>query len=320
MSKFSILFYGTPDFAVPALKELLQQPETFTVRAVVTQPDRPAGRGGKVKASPVKEVALAYSIPVLQPGSIKKELEAFTSAISALGPFDAAVVAAFGQILPVPVLNTPKAGSINIHGSLLPRWRGAAPVHRAILSGDAQTGVALMHMEAGLDTGAVYSTDPIPITAKDTTGGLMQALADRGAKLLVRDLPRIISGDLQPTPQPSVGVTIASKITNAEAEIDWNQPAADIDRMVRAFNPFPGAFTYLQGSRVKIFASTPKPDVSTAGRLPGTVTILDPRQLEVATGAGVLALEEAQIEGRKRLPIEEFLRGAPLAKDAQFGR
>ncbi|NDC36899.1 MAG: methionyl-tRNA formyltransferase [Proteobacteria bacterium] len=315
-----MLFYGTPEFAVPALAALVDHPELFAVKAVVTQPDRPAGRGGKLRASPVKELALTHAIPVLQPGSIKKELEQFTAALSSFGPLDAAVVAAFGQILPVAALNIPRAGSINIHGSLLPRWRGAAPIHRAILHGDAETGVALMRMEAGLDTGAVYSEARIRIGPSDTTGRLLQSLAKLGATILVRDLPGIISGAITATPQAPEGVTIASKITNEEAEIAWELPALEIDRRIRAFNPFPGAFTYLQGQRVKLFTATPKPEVRCAGKQPGEVTLLDPRSLEVATGAGVLAIEEAQIEGRKRLPIEEFLRGAPLAKDARFGR
>jgi len=317
---YSILFYGTPDFAVPALAALLERPDAYAVRAVVTQPDRPAGRGGKLKPSPVKELALAHGIPVLQPGSIKKELDSFTAAVSAFGPLDAAVVAAFGQILPVAALKIPRAGSINIHGSLLPRWRGAAPVHRAILSGDTETGVALMHMEAGLDTGPVYATARVPIQPTDTTGGLLTTLAHRGAELLVAELPRIVQGELAAMPQPAEGVTIATKITNAEVEIDWAKSAVEIDRHIRAFNPFPGAFTYLNGVRVKIFASSPKQALPISAYPPGSVTLLDPRKLEVATGLGTLSIDEAQFEGRKRLPIEHFVRGAPVTKDSRFGK
>lgn len=320
MQPFSILFYGTPQFAVPALEGLINNPERFIVRAVVTQPDRPAGRGGKTRPSPVKETALAHGIPVLQPGSIKRELLAFLSTVSQYGPFDAAVVAAFGQILPVQALTLPKAGSINIHGSLLPRWRGAAPIHHAILSGDKETGVGLMQMEAGLDTGPVFSARKIPLGPEDTTGAVLERLARLGAELLVEDLPGIILGELKSTPQDPEQVTLASKITNEEAEIDWSRSAEEINRQIRAFNPAPGAFTYLNGQRVKIYTCSTKPVASGPSGSPGGVALLDPRQLDVFTGSGILSIEEAQIEGRKRLPIEEFLRGAPLSKDGRFGR
>ena len=320
MQPFSILFYGTPQFAVPALEGLVNSPDRFIVRAVVTQPDRPAGRGGKTKPSPVKETALAHGIPVLQPGSIKKELPSFLSSVSHYGPFDVAVVAAFGQILPVQVLTLPKAGSINIHGSLLPRWRGAAPIHHAIMSGDAETGVGLMQMEAGLDTGPVFSARKISLGPSDTTGEVLERLSKLGAELLVEDLPKIIRGELKSTPQNPEQVTIASKITNEDAEIDWNRTAQEISRKIRAFNPAPGAFTHLNGQRVKIYACTTKSAASTNSGPPGGVALLDPRQLDVFTGSGVLSIEEAQIEGRKRLPIEEFLRGAPISKDGRFGR
>ena len=314
---YAILYYGTPQFAVPALEALIAAPHLFSVKAVVTQPDRPAGRGGKIAPSPGKEVALKHQIPILQPESVKKALPDFLAAAGAYGPFDAAVVAAFGQILPVEALSMPARGSINIHASLLPRWRGAAPIHRAIMEGDAETGVALMNMEAGLDTGAVYSVSKIPITADDTTGVLFEKLAARGASLLVSDLPKIIEGSLRSEPQPADGITIAKKITNDEARIDWSRPAAVIDRHVRALNPFPGAFTFLAGARVKLFRTVPKP--GNAGAPPGTVTLLDPRRLEVATGEGSISIEEAQIEGRKRLPIEAFLRGTPVSRSSVFG-
>lgn len=308
-SRKRLLFFGTPDFSVKTLESLIQCPD-FEVVAVVTQPDRPAGRGNKLAPSPVKQLANQHKIPVLQPEKIKAELDQFLAALKKFEPIDLNVVIAFGQILPLKILNFPRCGSINIHASLLPRWRGAAPIQRAIMSADSESGVCLMHMEKGLDTGAVYSSLQTKITEQDDFGALHDRLALLGAQLCVRDLGKIILGELKAIPQDTQGVTYAHKIENNEAQISWNKNAREISAHIRALSPIPGAFTYVQGKRLKIYNVRSTSNwPGTANAAVGTVTRVERAVLEVKCLDGALALESVQLEGKKRMEIEEFLRG-----------
>ena len=312
----NIIFAGTPEFARVAVARL--HAAGFHVSLVLTQPDRPAGRGMKLQASPVKQFALDHQIPVAQPHSLRldgkypDEAAAAREAIAA-AQADAMVVAAYGLILPQWVLDAPRLGCFNIHASLLPRWRGAAPIHRAIEAGDAQTGVTIMQMDAGLDTGDMLLLERLPITETDTTGLLHDRLASLGGRLMVEALELAACGGLQPVPQPAEGVTYAHKIEKAEAAIDWQLPADVIARRVRAFNPFPGAATALAGEAVKVWMAQVDTSGATDGAAqPGQVlSVAD--GIRVQTGDGVLVLTELQRAGGKRLPAADFLRGFALA-------
>lgn len=311
MTKIRILFFGTPDFAVPGLEALVAL-SGLEVGLVVTQPDRPSGRGGKLTPSPVKQCAERHRIPVFQPKSLKRERESFAAKVAEHGPFDLGVVIAFGQILPKTVLDAPRLGCVNIHASLLPRWRGAAPIQRAILSGDERTGVCLMQMDEGLDTGPVYARAEIEIASDETGGTLHDRLAALGAALLKSELFRIALGVMRAEPQPEHGVTYASKIEAADCAIEWSQPAAEIARKVRAFAPFPGAYTHCGDKRLKIFAARAihaSPDFIAA---PGEIVSRDEGELTVCCGDGELAITEVQLEGKRRMPAGEFLRGHSL--------
>jgi len=312
-----ILFFGTPQFSVPTLEKLCTTPGV-QVAAVITQPDRPSGRGGEITATPVKRCALQHSIPVLQPHSLRKEFSSLSSELSALGPFDLGVVIAFGQILPVEVLTLPQRGCVNIHASLLPRWRGAAPIHRAIEAGDAETGVCLMEMDAGLDTGAVFSSAHTPIRGTDTYSSLHDKLSVLGAELLVRDLQAIVEGRLTAQPQPLEGVSYAKKISSQEAQIDWSQSAELIARKVRAMFPFPGCYTYWEGKRLKILQAQPAPHTMGSESAPGTVVQALSDTLVISCGAGSLRVEEVQLEGKKRMFVQDFLRGSTIAIGTHF--
>lgn len=315
-----VLFFGTPDFALPTLRALVALP-AVKVGAVVTQPDRQAGRGGKVQHSPIKEFALQHSIPVLQPVKIFKGAKNFTALVTPYGPFHLGVVVAYGQILPREALEIPQSGCVNVHASLLPRWRGAAPIQRAILAGDKETGISLMKMDQGLDTGPVIATEKIEISDHCTAGELHDALAEIGAQLLAKHLNSISHGALISTPQTETGVTYAEKIIPADAAIDWSQDSIQLSRLVRAMSPFPGAYTQLTGKRLKILAATPKPALlSGSPSTPaGTVSFCDRRALEVTCGVGILSILELQLEGKKRLSIEEFLKGHPIEVGAVLG-
>ena len=305
-----IVFAGTPGFAVPALDAVVAA--GHQVAAALTQPDRPSGRGLAAAASPVKQAAARLGIPVLQPASLKTaEVQA---ELRALAP-DALVVAAYGLILPQAVLDLPRLGAINIHASLLPRWRGAAPIHRALLAGDRETGIAIMRMEAGLDTGPVFLREAMPILPDDTAGTLHDRLAALGARLVVEALDGLARGTLTATPQPVEGVTYAAKLEKDEARIDWRRPAAEIERQVRAFNPFPGAAARVRGTEVKIWRAA---TADGAGE-PGAVIEVGPTGIVVAGGGGgALRLEELQRAGGKRLPARDFLRGFALAVGERF--
>jgi methionyl-tRNA formyltransferase len=309
-----IIFAGTPEFARVALERLLAA--GFEVPLVLSQPDRPAGRGMKLQASPVKQCALAHGLAVAQPRSLRldgkypEDAAAARQAIEAANA-DAMVVAAYGLILPQWVLDAPRLGCFNIHASLLPRWRGAAPIHRAIEAGDPHTGVTIMQMDAGLDTGDMLLVERLPIAADDSTGSLHDRLAALGGRLMVEALELAACGGLRPVPQPADGVTYAHKIEKAEAAINWALPAATIERRVRAFNPFPGAGTALAGEAIKVWRAHAEPDNPVAANA-GQVLSADPHGIRVATGDGVLVLDELQRAGGKRLPAADFLRGFAL--------
>ena len=311
-----VIFAGTPEFARVALARLLAA--GFTVPLVLTQPDRPAGRGMKLQASPVKQCALDHGIAMAQPRSLRldgKYPEDAAAARDALlaAQADVMVVAAYGLILPQWVLDMPAKGCLNIHASLLPRWRGAAPIHRAIEAGDAETGVTIMQMDAGLDTGDMLLVEKTPIAPTDTTAVLHDRLADLGGRMIVEALELAACGGLQPVPQPAEGVTYAHKIEKAESEIDWSLPAHVIGQRIRAFDPFPGASTALQGEAIKVWGY----EIDSCSRLSnercGQILASGPEGVTVACGeGGALRLTTLQRAGGKRLPVADFLRGFPL--------
>ncbi|WP_250511868.1 methionyl-tRNA formyltransferase [Caballeronia sp. INDeC2] len=315
-----VVFAGTPEFAAAALAAI--HAAGFSVPLVLTQPDRPAGRGMKLTASPVKRFAVEHGLKVAQPASLRRAGKYPQEAAEAIEllratPHDVMVVAAYGLILPQEVLDIPPRGAINIHASLLPRWRGAAPIHRAIEAGDAETGITLMQMDAGLDTGAMIREARTPILPDDTTATLHDRLAQMGAELIVaglRDLER--DGFLPSTPQPEYGTTYAEKIAKHEAALDWRRPAEELARQIRAFDPFPGAFGALDNAAIKIWAAQPVDGSSNAE--PGTIVEVSSDGIVVICGGGALKLTQLQKPGGKRLPVREFLAGAPLAKGQRF--
>jgi methionyl-tRNA formyltransferase len=306
-----VAFAGTPEFAAAALAAI--HGAGHGVPLVLTQPDRPAGRGMKLTPSPVKQWALAHGLPVAQPSGLKldgrfaADAAAACAALEAAAP-DVMVVAAYGLILPQWVLALPRLGCLNIHASLLPRWRGAAPIHRAIEAGDTVTGITIMQMDEGLDTGAMLAVGHEPIEPNDTTGRLHDRLAALGAAMVTRALDDAQAGRLRPTPQPELGVTYAHKIGKAEAAIDWRLPAAVIERRVRAFDPFPGASFDCAGEVVKLWQARVRPD---AQGLAGRVVQADAEGLTVACGDGGLDLLQLQRPGGRRQPAAAFLQAHP---------
>jgi methionyl-tRNA formyltransferase len=294
---------GTPEFAVPPLKTLADA-DAYQVVGVVTQPDRQAGRGRRVVQSPIKQAALARDLPLFQPQSLRTP-EAMEQ-LAAWQP-DVIVVAAFGQILRQGVLDLPPHGCLNIHASLLPRWRGAAPIAAAILAGDAATGVTIMRMDAGLDTGPILAQQEEEIQPDDTRAELEERLAKAGAKLLAEKLPAYLAGDLEPRPQPEEGVTYAKRLRKEDGLLDWSRPAAELDRRVRAFNPWPGAFTTLRGQRLKVLQTVPLLEWR-GDAPPGTVIALADGAA-VVTGKGALRLEGVQLAGKRPMDITAFLCG-----------
>ena len=314
-----LIFAGTPVFARAASERL--NAAGFEIALVLTQPDRPAGRGMKLQTSPVKQFALAHGIAVAQPRSLRLDGKYPEDAATARDAMDAAqadamVVAAYGLILPQWVLETPMLGCFNIHASLLPRWRGAAPIHRAIEAGDSQTGITIMQMDVGLDTGDMLLVEPLAIGSDDTTASLHDRLATLGARLIVQALELAACGGLRPVPQPAEGVTYAHKIEKAEAAIDWQQPADAIARRVRAFDPFPGAQALLAGDTLKLWAVRAHPAAPTA--VPGQVLSVDADGILVQTGEGALCITELQRPGGKRLAAGEFLRGQRIEAGQVF--
>jgi methionyl-tRNA formyltransferase len=302
-----VAFAGTPEFAAVALRALLAA--GFDVPLVLTQPDRPAGRGQKLVASPVKQVALAHGIAVHQPEKLR---DPSTHAPLIDAAPDVLVVAAYGLILPQAVLDIPTRGCINIHASLLPRWRGAAPIQRCLEAGDGESGVTIMQMEAGLDTGPMLLSEALKVGAGETAATLHDRLAAQGGRLIVAALQRL--DGLTPIPQPVEGVTYASKIDKAEAAIDWRQPAAVIERRIRAFDPFPGTTAQLGDATIKLWRAQ-----SCAGEgQPGTILAVAPAGITVACGDGALQLIELQKPGGRRLASADFLHGFPIAAGQRF--
>jgi methionyl-tRNA formyltransferase len=306
-----IAFAGTPVFAAVALQNLIDA--KFDIALVLTQPDRPAGRGLQESASAVKQLALKHELALAQPPNLRND--DLPASLRASGAH-ALVVAAYGLILPAAVLYAFPFGCINIHASLLPRWRGAAPIQRAILAGDGETGISIMHMEQGLDTGPVYFSRSIPLQAQDTAASLHDKLAELGGRCIVEALPRIERGELTAKPQSGTGITYAHKVIKAEAQIDWQRDALEVDRVVRAFNPYPGAFSQLGGESVKIWRGHASEG---SGGTPGEILRSTAETIVVACGSGAFNVTELQKPGGKRLPVASFLRGTTLPAGARFG-
>ncbi len=295
-----IIFAGTPEFAAKSLAALLNTPHEII--AVYTQPDRPAGRGQKLAASPVKQLALQYNLPVLQPNTLKtpveqEKLQSFNA--------DLMIVAAYGLILPAAVLQAPRLGCLNIHASLLPRWRGAAPIQRAILAGDHETGITLMQMDEGLDTGAMLVKASCPILASDTSESLHDRLAELAATTLISALENILASKIKAETQDSSQATYASKISKEEGKIDWQKDALSIDRQIRAFNSWPVAYTALNEQHLRILEAKALSEDNTGA--PGTIMAISKSGLDVATGQGILRLLKVQLPGSKALAIADFL-------------
>ena len=303
-----LIFAGTPEFALVSLQALCgagQRP-----LAVLTQPDRPAGRGRRLTPSPVKAWAVAEGLPVLQPVSLKDA--AIVAELAALEP-DALIVAAYGLILPPDVLDLPTAGCINVHASLLPRWRGASPIQAAVLAGDPVSGVSLMRMEAGLDTGPVYVRATTPVGSRATAGELHDRLAALGAGLLSERLPDILAGRLQPEPQDDAAATYAPRIRREDALIDWSWPAERIDRAVRAYDPWPVCHTRLEGELLRCWRAEPLPAGDEAPAAPGVILAAGADGIDVAAGEGVLRLLEVQLPGRRRIAARDLANQRRLA-------
>lgn len=307
--ELKVAFAGTPEFAAQALQAILDA--GFEVPLVLTQPDRPAGRGMKLTPSPVKRLALAHGLPVNQPERLRTDEQ--RAALVACAP-DVLVVAAYGLLLPAEVLALPRLGCINIHASLLPRWRGAAPIHRAIEAGDAETGITIMQMDEGLDTGAMLLRRALPILPDDTTASLHDRLAALGAQMIVDTLRLLPQGRLQAEPQPDSGVTYAAKIGRAEAAVDWRQPASEIERRMRAFDPFPGVSAQLGETPIKFWRAR----TEAGSGEPGSVLAAGADGIVVACGDGVLRILMLQKPGSRRMEAGEFLRGFPVNPGDRF--
>jgi len=308
---WGIVFFGTPSFALPTLRTLFEGPDE--VIAVVTQPDREKGRGRKVLFSPVKELALQHDLTPLQPERVKEE--AFQEALIILQP-DFIVVVAFGQILPKSILKIPKYGAVNVHASLLPKYRGAAPIAWAILNGEKVTGVTTMVIDEGMDTGGILLQAEIPMGDEETCETLHDRLASSGAQLLLKTLEKMKGGNIQPISQDHSKATYAPPLKKEDGQIDWKKEATEIDRQIRAFNPWPGAFTKLGDQLLKIYKGEIR-EGAPAGKA-GAVVWLGSDFIEVGTGKGSFLIKEVQLEGRRRMTIREFLSGHPIPMGTVF--
>lgn len=311
----NIVFMGTPEFAVPSLRSLMEA--GYRVSAVVTQPDRPVGRKKTLTMTPVKEEALKHGIPVLQPARLRASEETLEK-IAAFQP-DLIVTAAYGQILPKSVLELPRRGCINVHGSLLPRYRGGAPIQRAIIDGDTVTGITIMYMAEGLDTGDMIAKAETPIGPDDDAGAIFERLSGIGARLLLETLPGVLDGTAPRAPQDDALATYAPNLSREDERIDWTRPAARLYDQLRGLSPKPGAFTTWNGDVFKIWkALRPEPGRRSAAE-PGTVLDIGPQGLAVATGDGVFVATEVQPAGKKALPVAEFARGGLMKKGERLG-
>lgn len=298
-----IVFMGTPDFAVGALEALARS--GHEIAAVVTQPDKPKGRGKTQQMTPVKETALRHGLPVLQPARVREET--FIEKMRELAP-DVIVVSAFGQIIPVALLELPRYGCINIHASLLPKYRGAAPIQWAVIDGEAVSGVTIMQMDAGLDTGDMLARTEVPLAPDETGGSLFEKLSRAGAELLTEILPRLEAGTLVPEKQPEESPTpYARMIRKEDGKLDWTMDAAALERRIRGFNPWPSAYTEIDGKTLKIWKA--EAAAGDSGKEPGTVTAVDKKGFDVQTGEGILKILEVQLQGKKRMDAAAFLRG-----------
>ncbi|MBA2847782.1 methionyl-tRNA formyltransferase [Thermosulfuriphilus ammonigenes] len=312
MKSWSLIFMGTPEFAVPILKALIAGPDE--VVAVVCQPDRPRGRGRKPSPPPVKIVAQEAGITVYQPEKIRDP--AFISQLKAVSP-EAIVVAAYGKILPPEILKLPPRGCINVHASLLPKFRGAAPINWAIISGEEKTGVTIMQMDEGMDTGPIILAREIPIEPEETAGSLAKRLSDLGAELILEAIEGLKEGRLHPRPQPKTGVSYAPPLKKEDGLADFSRPAEELDRLIRGFDPWPTVYTFLQGRRLKLFR--PRVIEAPSQAPPGTIVAVSEEGITIATGRGLLLIKEVQLEGRKRLPVAEFTRGYHLKPGMRLG-
>ncbi|MGN8752907.1 methionyl-tRNA formyltransferase [Blautia sp. HCP3S3_C4] len=308
-----IVFMGTPDFAVPSLKALVEA--GYDVAAVVTQPDKPKGRGKSLLPTPVKEEALLHEIPVYQPQRVKNNRE-FLDTLREIAP-DVIVVAAFGQIIPRDVLELPKYGCINIHASLLPKYRGAAPIQQAVIDGEKESGVTIMQMGEGLDTGDMISKIVIPLEKEETGGSLFAKLAQAGAELLIKTLPSIEQGTAVWEKQPEESPTpYAAMINKKMGLMDFHKSAVELERLVRGLNPWPSAYTFVNGKTLKVWKC--RADEECSGETPGTVILTDKEGIHVACKDGTLILTEVQLEGKKRMDAEAFLRGYHIEAGSRF--
>lgn len=313
-----IIYMGTPEFAVPSLNALVRGaapglvlPEGYEIATVITRPDKPSGRKQEVIYSPVKQAALAHGLPVWQPGSFKKAEN--QAALAEFGA-DLFIVAAFGQILPQTVLDLPRYGTLNVHASLLPKYRGSSPISEAILQGEEEAGVTIMLIDAGVDTGAMLLKRAVPISATETTASLTPRLADLGASLLLEALPLWVRGELQPQPQDHTQATHTRMLKKEDGQIDWSRPAEELARAVRAYTPWPNAYTTWRGKLLKILVASPA--TGTPAGQPGTVALVNQVQdgkthkaLSIATGQGNLLVERVQLEGKRAMSADEFVRG-----------
>lgn len=311
-----VVFMGTPDFAVGTLQTLIDSGR-YHVKAVFTQPDKPKGRGKTMQMTPVKEVAVNAGIPVYQPRRIRDD-ESY-EILKKIAP-DAIIVVAFGQIIPERILNLPRYGCINVHASLLPRYRGAAPIQWAVLQGEKETGVTTMRMDAGLDTGDMIRKTVVPLDPKETGGSLFDKLSAAGAELLTETLDAISAGTASYEKQPAESPTpYASMLKKEMGRIDWTKSAGEIDCLIRGLNPWPSAYTTWRGKMLKLWEAEPEESAASEGQgVPGTVAEVTKKTLKIYTGKGLLSVRELQIEGKKRMPVDAFLRGYPVETGERF--